>query len=57
MPYIFDIFAKVLCWIYYLDDFIAFLPSNVNLIFYKDYFNFLYKILNILNNKKKKKQG
>lgn len=34
-----------------------FLPPGVNSTPYKDYFDFLYKILGISNNKKKKKRG
>ena len=40
--------------IYYLGDFIIFLPSNIHFILYKNDFNFLYKILDISNNEKKK---
>ena len=62
VPYIFDLFAKALCWmlliaswlvLHYLDDFIAFLPSNIDLVSYDDYFDFLCKTLGISNNKKK----
>ena len=66
MPYIFDLFAKALCWmlliagwlvLYYLDDFIAFLRPDIDPVPYEDYFNFLYKTLGISNNEKKKKRG
>ena len=43
--------------LYYLDDFIAFLPPNVNYTAYENYFDFLCKILGISNNEKKKKRG
>ena len=39
------------------DDFIAFLPPDIDLVPYEDYFNFLCKTLGISNNKKKKKRG
>lgn len=42
--------------LYYLNDFIAFLVSGIDLTPYKDYFNFLCKILEIYNNEKKKKR-
>ena len=43
--------------LHYLEDFIAFLPPDIDLISYEDYFDFLCKILGISNNKKKKKWG
>lgn len=42
--------------LYYLDDYIAFLPPNIDLIPYKNNFDFLYKTLGISNNEKKKMQ-
>ena len=65
-PYIFDLFAKALCWmlliagwlvLHYLDDFITFLPPGVDPTPYENYFDFLCKTLGISNNKKKKKRG
>lgn len=45
-------------WVlHYLDDFIAFLPPDIDPIPYKDYFDFLCKTLGISNNEKKKRQG
>lgn len=43
--------------LYYLDDFIAFLPPGINCTPYKDYFKLLCKILDISNNEKTKKRG
>lgn len=43
--------------LYYLNDFIVFLPPNIDSTSYKNYFNFFYKILGFSNNKKKKQRG
>lgn len=43
--------------LYYLDDFMIFLPPDVDPILYKNYFNFHFKTLHISNNEKKKRQG
>lgn len=43
--------------LYYLDNLIAFLSSDINFILYKNYFDFFYKTLDISNNEKKKRQS
>lgn len=40
-----------------MDDFIAFLPPNVDYTAYENYFDFLCKTLGISNNEKKKRRG
>lgn len=44
------LFITIWLLLYCLENFIIFLSLNINFIFYKDYFNFLYNILSIFNN-------
>ena len=43
--------------LHYLDSFIPFLSPNVDVTYYKDYFDFLCKTLSIFNNEKKKNRA
>lgn len=43
--------------LHYLNNLIAFLPLDIDLISYKDYFDFICKTLCISNNEKKKRRG